>query len=246
MIQRIPLVVLVALAMLVGCTPSSEGIARRTAFGSADGAGKAPAVVVQPMTDLDKLDPAERQMVLRYGPTIKKCASEYGFDWRLILAIVKQESRFDADAESHSGATGFMQVMPVTRREVVDDLELPDGVHPSMDIRIGVFYLRKLYGMFNGVSEPDRLELALASYNGGLGRIYDAQEISAYLGNNPEKWEAVKDALPLLSKRYASLHGHIWPDDRPRNGWFGGANQTIAYVDSVIGNYAGYMRDFSE
>lgn len=246
MIQRIPLVVLVALAMLVGCTPSSEGIARRTVFGSADSTGRLPAVVVQPTKDLDKLDPAERQMVQRYGSTIKACASEYGFDWRLVLAIVKQESRFNPDAESQRGATGFMQIMPVTQREIADHLDVPDGVHPSVNIRIGVFYLRKLYGMFDGAGEPDRLELALASYNGGLGRIYDAQEIAAYLGYNPERWEAVKDALPLLSKRYASLHSHIWPDDRPRNGWFGGARETIAYVDSVMVNYEGYMRDFNE
>ncbi len=246
MILRIPLVVLLALAMLVGCTPSSESIARRTATGNADGVGIDSTALARPSTAAGKLDPAERQMILRYGPTIKECASAYGFDWRLILAIVKQESRFDAGAESHRGATGFMQVMPVTRQEVVDDLSMQDGTHPSMDIRIGVFYLRKLYGMFDGANEPDRLKLALASYNGGLGRIYDAQEIAAYLGNNPERWEAVKDALPLLSRRYASLHSHIWPDDRPRNGWFGGARQTTAYVDSVMANYEEYMQDIKE
>jgi len=244
--KRIPLVVLMALAMLVGCTPSSESIARRTATGSAEGVRIDSAEASRPSTADDALDPAERQMILHYGPTIKACANAYGFDWRLILAIVKQESRFNADAESHRGATGFMQVMPVTRQEVVDDLEMHDGAHPSMNIRIGVFYLRKLYGMFNGASEPDRLKLALASYNGGLGRIYDAQEIAAYLGYNPDRWESVKDAMPLLSRRYASLQSHIWPDHRPRYGWFGGAKQTTAYVDSVMTNYEEYMRDISE
>ena len=245
MIQRIPLIVLAVAVMLVGCTPSSESIVRRTATGSADGEGLNPATLTPP-TGVSKLDPAERHMVLHYGPTIKACASECGFDWRLILAIVRQESRFNAGAESHRGATGFMQVMPVTLREVVDDLDMQDETHPSVNIRIGVFYLRKLYGMFDGAQEPDRLRLALASYNGGLGRIYDAQEIAAYLGDNPEKWDAVKDALPLLSKRYVSLHSHIWPEDRPRNGWFGGSKETTSYVDSVMATYEEYMRDIPD
>jgi len=247
MIQRIPLIVLLALVMLSGCTPSSESIARRTATGTAEGGYIDPATQPRSLSgNEDTLDAPERHMVLRYGPAIKQYASQYGFDWRLILAVVKQESRFDAHAESHRGATGFMQLMPVTQREVADDLDVQDESHPAVNIRIGVYYLRKLYGMFNGASGSDRLKLALASYNGGLGRIYDAQEIAAYLGDNPEKWQAVKDALPLLSKRYASLHSHIWPDERPRYGWFGGSKETVAYVDSVMSKYEEYKHDINE
>jgi membrane-bound lytic murein transglycosylase F len=246
MIQRIPLIVLFALVMLIGCTPSSESIARRTAIDTAAGEDVRPAPQPRQQSGEDTLEAPERERVFRFGKAIKHYAAEYGFDWRLILAVVKQESRFDTHAESDRGASGLMQLMPVTQREMAHLLDVQNESHPSTNIRIGVFYLRRLYGVFNGASPSDRLRLALASYNGGLGRIYDAQEIAAYLGDNPEKWQAVKDALPLLSKRYASLHSHIWPDERPRSGWFGGSRETIAYVDSVMANYRAYQHDVRE
>jgi hypothetical protein len=50
----------------------------------------------------------------------------------------------------------------------------------------------------------------------------------------------VKDALPLLSKRFQTLHRQVWQQDRPKSGWFGNAKQTIAYVESVMGYYDEY------
>ena len=95
------------------------------------------------------------------------------------------------------------------------------------------------------MQEADRLKLALAAYNAGIGRVRDAQQIAAYLGDSPASWQAVKGALPFLSRRYASLHGRVWSGDHPRNGWFGNARQTVAYVDSVMGHYEAYLRDLN-
>lgn len=245
MTQRIPLVVLIASAMLAGCTPPDENIARRYSTGAmADDQAKS-GQYLQRMENNTNVDPATRAIVGKYGTTIRQCAQQYGFDWRFILAVMKQESRFEADAESHKGATGLMQVMPLTQREIADQLDLGDSVRPTSNIRIGVYYLRKLYGMFDGVGEADRLKLTLASYNAGPGRVYDAQEVAAYLGDNPTQWQAVKESLPFLSRRFATLHRHVWPQQRPHNGWFGGARQTVAYVDSVMSHYETYRRDFN-
>jgi soluble lytic murein transglycosylase-like protein len=58
-------------------------------------------------------DPSTEQCIRSYGPAIKRYAGEYGFDWRLVLAIMKQESRYSRNAESHRGAIGLMQLMPL-------------------------------------------------------------------------------------------------------------------------------------
>ncbi len=232
---------ILALFVLEGCTPFSEGVARKAENPSiVDSAGFASADQgVEAYPDAP-LDPPTRMIIRTYGSTIRRYAERYGFDWRLILAIMKQESRFAPNAESHKGAAGLMQIMPVTQEEVARVLEVDDLSHPSNNIRGGIYYLRKLYGLFDGVEGPDRIKLTLAAYNAGLSRVYDAQELAAYLHEDPRSWRDVRDALPLLSKRYYTLHRSIWQQDRPRAGWFGNARETIAYVDAVMGYYDDY------
>ena len=233
-----------ALALLLasGCTPLGESVARKTenpstistltgSISTNQGVESEPAPT---------LDPSTREIIDKYGPTIRHYSERYGLDWRLILAMIKQESRFSPEAESRKGAYGLMQIMPVTEAEVSRVLDLDDLSHPGNNIRGGIFYLRKLYGIFSSADDADRVKLALAAYNAGLSRVYDAQEIAEYLRDQPMKWEAVKDALPLLSKRYNTLHRNIWQQDRPRNGWFGNARQTILYVESVMNYYDDY------
>ena len=117
MTRRIPLVVLFALALFSGCTPLGENIARRAPSGSAGDIARrtGPAGELRPA--MVPLDAGTRQTLQEYGPAIKECAARYGFDWRLILAVIKQESRFEPEAESQKGASGLMQVMPVTQAE---------------------------------------------------------------------------------------------------------------------------------
>jgi membrane-bound lytic murein transglycosylase F len=192
-----------------------------------------------------RIDPATRECIAEHGVTIKQCAREYGLDWRLILAVMRQESRFIPDAESEKGASGLMQIMPVTGAEVAQTLALQDLSVPGTNIRAGVYYLRRLYDLYEGSDEADRLKLALASYNAGAGRVYDAQELAAYLQDDPGRWQSVRDALPLLSKRYETLHRSIWPMQKPRNGWFGGSRQTVAYVHAVLDHYETYVRELN-
>lgn len=231
-----------ALFLASGCTPLGEDVVRKADNPSngVDPAGFTSADQGVEANPVAPLDPSTRTTLRTYGPTIRKYAEKYGFDWRLILAIMKQESRFAADAESHRGAFGLMQIMPVTEEEVARILEIDDLSHPKNNIRGGIFHLKRLYRLFEGAEEADRIKLALAAYNAGIGRIYDAQEVAAYLHDNPRKWEDIKDALPYLSKRYSTLHRSIWQQDRPRAGWFKNPRETIAYVESVMNYYDEY------
>jgi membrane-bound lytic murein transglycosylase F len=224
------------LATMYGCTPSSEDIA-----GKGDprtyGREEIDTLAVASGESPELLDVATERFIRTYGPTIKRYSERYGFDWRLVLAIMKQESRFSRVAESHMGAEGLMQLMPVTGEEMARKLDLDDLSHPEHNIEAGIYYLRELYNLFEGSGEADRLKLTLAAYNAGLSRVFDAQELASYLQEKPTQWQSVKDALPLLSKRYYTLHRSVWGQDKPKSGWFGNAGQTLKYVDSVMDYY---------
>ena len=186
------------------------------------------------------LDYAARISLPRYATAIRKNARAFGLDWRLVMAIMKQESQFAENAVSGQGAYGLMQVMPTTGIEVANQLGLENLNHPNRNIRGGVFYFAKLFDLFEGAPNSDRLKLATAAYNAGPGRIYDAQEVAAYLGENPFSWQVIEKVLPLLSKRFYTLHSLVWDGGKPRNGYFGKSRQTILYVRSVMENYERY------
>ena len=121
------------LALVAGCTPTSDSIVRRVTPAGDEVPTTLPEAV--PAGAVTRLDEGTRTVVKRYGPVIKDYARTYGFDWRLILAVMKQESRFSSHAMSHRGAFGLMQIMPVTAEEVTRSLSLQDIVHPRNNIR---------------------------------------------------------------------------------------------------------------
>jgi soluble lytic murein transglycosylase-like protein len=95
--------------------------------------------------------------------------SKNGVDPYLVLAVMRQESVFDVDALSRSGAIGLMQIMPFTGRAIAQKLGEPFSadslLNPQTNIRYGSFYIRQLLDQFKG-----NMVLALASYNGGPPR----------------------------------------------------------------------------
>src|SRR6266550_2451350 len=93
---------------------------------------------------------------------IGDAAKKHGVDPRLIVAVARRESRFNARAVSPVGACGVMQLMPATARYL--------GVKNVFDARESVFagakYLRSLLDTFHG-----DLDLTLAAYNAGPGAV---------------------------------------------------------------------------
>ncbi|HUN66866.1 MAG TPA: transglycosylase SLT domain-containing protein [Bacteroidota bacterium] len=170
-------------------------------------------------------------------PVVKRFAQEYHIDWRLIMAMMRQESQFQSDAVSSRGARGLMQIMPVTNSELSDELNITTPDLPEQNVRAGVYYFSKLVDLFRDAAPDDRFCLALAAYNAGPGRIYDAQELAAYFNENPHSWTTIQHLLPLLSKRYYSLHQHVWKSGKPTNGYFKSSRQTTEYVAQIMNAY---------
>jgi membrane-bound lytic murein transglycosylase F len=194
----------------------------------------------------NELDGRSREFIGKYGPVIEKYSNKYGFDWRLMLAVMKMESRFHPSAQSDKGAEGLMQIMPYTQAQIGSELGFTeeDFNNPHVNIRAGIYYFGKIYKSLNtqGLTKKDRLKLTLAAYNAGRGRIADAQRIAKYMNDDPREWLSVKSALPLMTRRYTAIHRKIWEEGRPNSGYFQNWRQTVNYVEDVMGYYREYCK----
>lgn len=90
-----------------------------------------------------------------------------------VAAVISTESNFLASARSKVGATGLMQLMPDTAREVAQNQMgsrvIPSLTDPKTNISLGIDYLKYLEAKYKG----DRF-LALAAYNWGPGNVDNA------------------------------------------------------------------------
>jgi len=199
-----------------------------------------------PEESIPKLDRQTYIFLNEYGTRLQDLSYTYGVDWRLALAVLRQESGFDPQATSYKGASGFMQLMPVTGLQIASLYNVDDLSDPIENIRLGIIHLRDMLRNYSDCEGYDRLEFAAAAYNSGIGRIQDAQTIAEFLGDKPTHWSAVGSALPLLSTRYSPIHKHIWKDGKPSSGTFGGYEETLTYVENVMRYYNIYKNVLHE
>lgn len=181
--------------------------------------------------------------IIKYKPIIKKYAKRYGFDWRLIVAQIVQESGFKVEARSRVGALGLMQIMPRTAREISGELDIEYIMkNPRENITAGIYHLKKQFRLFPDAKIADRTKLALASYNCGVGRVFDAQKIARYYKLPSNKWNNVRPYMAMLKKSDWQLHLQVWPKGKPKHGYFYGYNETINYVDNIWRLYSAYQK----
>lgn len=145
--------------------------------------------------DLKKFHARLKTRLPRYERIIRETSEKYGFDWRLIAAVIYQESHFDPLAKSHTGVRGLMQLTLSTAKQ----MGVENRLDPKQSIMGGIKYLSRLYKKYDEAEEPDRLLIALASYNVGRGHILDARKIAKERNLNPNVWSDLEKILPLLS-----------------------------------------------
>lgn len=162
-----------------------------------------------------------------YDEMIKHIAKEAELDWKLVVAVMSQESAFNPNAESHAGALGLMQIIP--RFSMVESKELL--YDPETNIREGVRYLRKHLNSNAHLDSLNRYSMALATYNVGSGNMSDAKQLADRLGNNPNEWNSVAEALLKL------MHPEYYKD--ARFGYKRGT-ETVNYVQDVLNKYNKY------
>ncbi len=133
----------------------------------------------------------------RYHETIAKAARQYSLDPLLLTAVIFQESRFNSNAVSPTGAKGLLQFTNATAQAMG-----VDRADPVSSIYGGARYLRKLWNALAQYDLPfwDRWFLALAAYNQGPAHLQDAMALAQRIKGDGGSWGNVKSVLPLLTK----------------------------------------------
>jgi len=169
-----------------------------------------------------------------FDDLIIRNAKRHGFDWRLIAALIFEESRFKPDSRSPKGAVGLMQVRAIAAEQIgMDRFEAP-----ADNIQAGVKYLRHLDDMFAAARGDDRLSLVLAAYNMGPAHVRDAQALAERYGYDPNRWQlSMERIVPLLEE--ARFH-----KDLPSG--FAKGSEVVSYVARVLKRYGQYQREMSD
>lgn len=134
-------------------------------------------------------NPADLKQLKRYEALIKKYASRYGYDWKLIMAIAYQESGLDHKKKSSAGAVGLMQILPKTvkdkRINIKNINKLENNIHAGVKY---LSILQKRYSTNKSIHPRDKIRFALASYNAGPAKIRKARQMAKKMGLNPNRW----------------------------------------------------------
>ena len=122
-------------------------------------------------------------------------AREFGLDEAWIYGLMRQESRFVAQARSRVGAQGLMQIMPATADWIARQLGVPrrsrlDVYHPETNLRFGSYYLKRVLDELQGSPV-----LATAAYNAGPGRARQWQ------ASEPLEGAIYVETIPFLETR---------------------------------------------
>ncbi|MFQ5737216.1 MAG: transglycosylase SLT domain-containing protein [Thermodesulfobacteriota bacterium] len=139
----------------------------------------------------------------------------------LVAAVMREESSFNPNAVSTTGALGLMQIMPSTGRYIAgklgrtldDERELLD---PDVNIRLGSWYLAHLARRFDG-----DLVLTIASYNAGPSAV------KRWTVELPAELDEFIESIPYPeTRRYAkkvlkSYAGFLRTDGVETTGLFG-------------------------
>lgn len=172
-----------------------------------------------------------RGVISPYDAIFKSASKKIGWDWRILAAVGYAESGFNNHLVSWAGARGLMQIMP--RSAVAYGLPLDKIEDPQANIEAAARILADLdRSLSKKVPDPgERLKFVIASYNSGIGHVYDAIALATKYGRNPQIWDGnVEQALLMKA------NPEYYSDPVCRNGYFGGRH-TVAYVRKVSGLY---------
>ena len=133
-----------------------------------------------------------------YRDEFQQAEKQTGIPWVLLASMSYQESKWNRRAVSPTGVRGLMMLT----RSTAADLGIKNRLDPKKSIAGGARYLSHLFERLpDTIEQSDRMLLALASYNVGIGHVRDAQLLGQRLGKDPSRWDDMKEVLPLLAKK---------------------------------------------
>lgn len=153
-----------------------------------------------------KQHPAYMQSLypFHYWNLVSSWSSDRKLSPALVIGLMRQESRFEAQIRSRSGAIGLMQIMPdtglwIANKRGVNNYNLDN---PTDNINFGTWYLDYTHSRY-----ADNSMLAVASYNAGPNRV--AQWVQERSINDPDEFV---NSIPYDETRdYVSkVLGNYW------------------------------------
>ena len=146
---------------------------------------------------------------LEYKSIVRAHARNYRLQPALLAAVIYQESKFDSDAKSSSGAIGLMQLQPATAEGIAlrtggSKFTTDDLYDPELNIRYGSWYLRHLLDKYGNE------RLALAAYNAGQRNVdeWEQEGVGIQFGETRHYVSRVEDLKKVYRHAYANDLGY--------------------------------------
>ncbi|MBO4455407.1 MAG: transglycosylase SLT domain-containing protein [Bacteroidales bacterium] len=190
-------------------------------------------IIRQPFFDIyNPLTRVSADFISPYDSLLRVYADTLDWDWKLLAAVVYQESKFQIEARSARGAAGLMQLLPDTARH----FGCSNVLDPEQNIRAGVMMLLAVRARYLKIAAtPDELtKFTLAGYNAGTGRLKDCLNYARHLGVDISRWENIAAVIPDMQ------HDSIAALDTIKYGRFPGGAETVSYVRKVRRFYDRY------
>ena len=147
---------------------------------------------------------------VKYESTIEKYCEEYGVAPPLVYALIKAESNFRENAQSHAGAKGLMQITDETFEYCLEKLDIPHAniFNAESNIQCGIWYLSYLLNKYGGNTEN-----AVAAYNAGETNVDRWLRDSRYSKDSKTLsdipfWETKRHVGKI--KRYVKIYEYIY------------------------------------
>jgi len=129
-----------------------------------------------------------------FKDTVHSHSQTQGLDEAWVYGLMRQESRFLAEARSRVGASGLMQLMPATARWIAQKLGIKNFKVTHVEdvdtnVKFGSFYLRHI---LDDLGHP---VLATAGYNAGPSRV------RRWLEPHPMEGAIFCETIPITETR---------------------------------------------
>ncbi|MGH8381929.1 lytic transglycosylase domain-containing protein [Pseudomonas sp.] len=126
-----------------------------------------------------------------YAELVAAAAKANDLPAALLHAVIHAESRYDPNARSPSGASGLMQLMPATARE----LGVKNVLDPASNVQGGARYLKRMLKLFD-----NDITLAVAAYNAGPNAVMRR-------GRVVPPYAETQRYVPKVLRQYRRLQG---------------------------------------
>ena len=142
-----------------------------------------------------------------YDNYVKQVCDTYDIDHCLVMAIIREESNFDPNAQSVAGACGLMQLMPDTAMWVAEQAQMEisesDLFVPHHNINIGIWYIRWL---IDEHYNENMMAAVVAAYNAGHSTVDSWINNGTWNGS----WESLETVPYQETKEYLNRVKRSW------------------------------------